>query len=404
MKMDTFICSECMLAVGGSQTYIFRMMEYMDKQNVRKIIFIWDGEIIADEWKVLIEKYNIEIYFFSQFNPLEIPKSFDGNPVEFRKNENVISITMRTESFINSCFLERKFKHANIRSFYYILHSNLLRLKIDNKHVRKIYKRLALKGILADRLFFMDQYTKGNAENYFGKKLNSPVIRLGMKIPELDETFIDNRINSKVFTILSVSRMAFPFKGYNVGLLEDYIRLKKEYSDIRLVLVGSGEGVIELKNRLNSEPDYIRNDVIFCGTIEYEGLREYFAQANVFVGMGTTVLDAANTGLITVTALAYQKDNYSGGFFHDDVNSIGYIYNKGNEKGNFYDYIKEVYNYDEAKYRECSEKTYALYKEEYDIGMVMGKILNLKTKRKRPGLYEIELYKFIVDMSEIMHI
>ena len=64
----------------------------------------------------------------------------------------------------------------------------------------------------------------------------------------------------------------------------------------------------------------------------------------------------------------------------------------------------KVYNYDEAKYRECSGKTYALYKEEYDIGMVMEKILNLKTKRKRPGLYEIELYKFIVDMSEIMHI
>ena len=404
MKIDTFICSECTLVVGGAQTYIFRMMEYMDKQNVRKIIFIWDSGVIADEWKPLIEKYNIEIYFFSQFNPLEIPKSLDGNPVEFKKNENVMSIAMMNESFINSCFLERKFKHANIRSFYYIVHSSFLRLKIDNKHIRKIYKRLALKGILADRLIFMYQPIKETVESYFGKKINSPVIRLGMKIPELDKTFIDNRINSKVFTILSVSRMAFPFKGYNVGLLEDYIRLKKEYSDIRLVLVGSGEGVIELKNRLNREPDYIRNDVIFCGTIEYEGLREYFAQANVFVGMGTTVLDAANTGLITVTALSYQKDNYSGGFFHDDVNSIGYIYNKGNEKGIFYDCIKEVYNYDEVKYRECSEKTYTLYKEEYDIGMIMEKILNLKTKRKRPGLYEIELYKFIVDMSEIIHI
>ena len=47
----------------------------------------------------------------------------------------------------------------------------------------------------------------------------------------------------------------------------------------------------------------------------------------------------------------------------------------------FYDYIKEVYNYDEAKYRKCSEKTYALYKEEYDIGIIIEKILKLSLKK-----------------------
>lgn len=403
MTIDTFICSESTLIIGGAQTYIFRMMEYMEEKNknIRKIIFLWDVGYIDKKWKDKIEKYNIEIYFFSPLNSLEVPKSFEGKEVEFKKNENVFSIAMLNENFINSCFLENKFKHANIKSFYYILHSDFLRLKLEHKFIKKVYELLAFEGILSDRLIFMDQYVKGNAEKYFGKKINAPVIRLGMNIPELDREIIENRIKNKDFTILSISRMAFPFKGYNLGLLEDYIKLKKEYENLKLIFIGYGEGVNVLKSKLSNQPEYIKNDVVFIGKVPYEQLNDYFKQANVFIGMGTTVLDAANTALVTITALAYQLENYAGGYFHDDVTNVGYIYNQ-NHKGIFYDYIKKVYNYDEKEYRTYSEQTYYSYKEEYGIDEIMKKLLSVKARRKKASRLEVELLKLIVDMSDII--
>lgn len=116
--------------------------------------------------------------------------------------------------------------------------------------------------------------------------------------------------------ILTVARLV-DMKGYIEGLIKDYASIARSTTiPSRLVIVGEGP----LRGRFEkiAADAGIRDRVEFAGSVPYASLNDYYRRAHVYVGMGTTVLEASAVGLPAVIATAHTRDFISPGLFSSD--------------------------------------------------------------------------------------
>lgn len=113
--------------------------------------------------------------------------------------------------------------------------------------------------------------------------------------------------------LLSVSRLDGTMKVYVLGLIDAFAVLRREHSDLRLIIVGDGLGMPSAKNRCLQAG--VANSVDFLGTLSPAELAPIYAGASVFVGMGTAACEAAMYGAPVVLAVAYRPEGVSPGYF-----------------------------------------------------------------------------------------
>jgi glycosyltransferase involved in cell wall biosynthesis len=144
----------------------------------------------------------------------------------------------------------------------------------------------------------------------FGYQLdNAAVIPLPMKTAPMG-AFVrsSNRVR-----VVTVARLV-PMKGYVEGLISAVAAaVRHEKLDVELQIIGEGPLMARLK--WTAFKSGIRSRVSFAGSVTYADLPTYYREADVFVGMGTTVLEAASHGVPVIIAEAYTKQFKSAGFF-----------------------------------------------------------------------------------------
>ncbi|HBF13387.1 MAG TPA: glycosyltransferase family 4 protein [Deltaproteobacteria bacterium] len=125
-----------------------------------------------------------------------------------------------------------------------------------------------------------------------------------------DEISLQN-FNPEKFNILSVGRMT-PQKGFDV-LLEAMLQLKDKGLPIHLTLVGDGPERKDLETMVRTFG--LKHFVSFAGWIEQEGLKNFYAKADLFVlpslyeGMPNVVLEAMAAGLpVIATDIAGSRE------------------------------------------------------------------------------------------------
>jgi glycosyltransferase involved in cell wall biosynthesis len=119
--------------------------------------------------------------------------------------------------------------------------------------------------------------------------------------------------------ILAVARL-HPMKEYIFGLIDAVATLRKEgCDDVRLTVVGDGPlkaGLVALVRSHGLEAH-----VMFAGTVDPAELPAYYSEADIFVGMGTTLLEASSHRVASVVAIGHHPEFMSPGFFADTSGS-----------------------------------------------------------------------------------
>ena len=147
----------------------------------------------------------------------------------------------------------------------------------------------------------------------FGYRLErSVVVPLPMVLPPIG----NRRTPSDECHILTVARLV-DMKGYVEGLIHDLAEITlKQGLPCRLIVVGDGP----LRSRFEqvAERCGVASRIRFVGSVPYAELLEYYTQADIFVGMGTTVLEAASVGVPVIVATASTTQFITPGLFGAD--------------------------------------------------------------------------------------
>ena len=128
----------------------------------------------------------------------------------------------------------------------------------------------------------------------------------------------------EVREVLSICRADFPFKSYILGLIDCIKKINEQNKRAKLRIVSYGKDIDQIKRRIGD-----CESIELIGETPYDKLTEYYLQADIFVGMGTTILDAAKFGLPAIYANVDSPEFVSCGFFHDNPQAVGILDKEG---------------------------------------------------------------------------
>ena len=163
-----------------------------------------------------------------------------------------------------------------------------------------------ISRISPQNLIFMDDACKKSHMAYYNEDFeDAPIVPLPMNIAghRLSEKYIKNKV-------VSVGRLT-RFKRYPIGVMRAMHRLKQNNAlHFQYHIIGAGSEFKRIKKWAAELK--LENDVIFHGTVPYDKINDIIKDAYCFIGMGTTVGEAAGIGLPSLVAIIDQEDHSYG--------------------------------------------------------------------------------------------
>lgn len=392
-----FICTYYSdFILGGIESYFIRMFKWANENDYKTYLILPLGKKIHAAWLQNLKLFNVVIGYFDKTTWKAKILTENGKEILFLENMKGIVIAADIFSYVKMLYYKEKYGMNQMKILLYIFATTFCRVS-KKRLIRLPYNRV-IKKISENSIIFMDEDTEEyfkkiyNYKNYKGK-----IIRLGMEILKFSDKMVEEKLINKKqeFNILTISRMDFPFKSYILGLLDTYNELKEIYTNMTLTIVGDGADSSQVYQKIEGLSSYKKKDIEMHGDVPYEKLQEYFKKAHVYVGMGTTLLDAANWGVPGIISKAYCKFPVSTGFFFEQYNDLS-----GNEKINqvqlkeMKELIKQVINSTDKEYKEICKESYNTLNQYYSIDKNMRSLLKIKGTMKicRYELLFLDLY------------
>lgn len=261
---------------------------------------------IPESWICQLRKFNEKKYF--------------GNILtKIGTIYNLSSINTKVFLHINSarglmfalllCLIFRyKKRSMELRIVFMTYHPN----EFSNADFFSVIYRSTILKLGMNNIWFMNEACFD--KHFLNAKNNIKPIYLNLVI---DEKF--NLGKHKIYsslkgsTILTVARLV----DFKIGYIKNLIKYSLNNKKIQLVIVGSGPLKDELAKILdNKSPKNIK----LVPAVSYNELYEYYLNSSIYVGMGTTLLEASSMGLPSIVAIVSENDEYCYGWFSNQKN------------------------------------------------------------------------------------
>ena len=271
-------------------------------------------------------------------------------------------ITFCPRDFACAEILKKELKMFPIETFLFVPHfqGDFLYLEegfhgnirdIIEKRLSTIYQKMERNGNL---LYFSRKHLEEFRKRYECKEgdfTHVSIPEITDKI-EFNEKRVENVFNQAEFTILSVSRLEFPHKGYILGLVDAFETLCQEYKSIRLVIVGDGEDMPILRKKIDGLRKTVAQRIEIVGAVPPNELSVYYDRANVLVSLAGCFTLGARRGVLALPARHYTEKCEVYGYLPESK-----VFSLADSEG--YDvvpFLKEIINmpFDEYK-RHCRD-------------------------------------------------
>jgi hypothetical protein len=370
---DTIVFFTQHFGMGGTETLILRLTKYYKSLGRRVILLTMnklEANIIDD-----FEDVKPEYYLFEN----KKSEFFDiDKPLTFHKSELPLIITEFLPEFFRCYLMFNKNKYGvDFKHKVYIVHpysifygpraANLLAKKMIELFLRK------------QALVFMDNVCVEACITHYqlSKNHNFKVLHLPIFLNE--EEGVNSR--NENLSLLTICRFEFPFKGYVLGLIRSFEILSKKVPSITLTIVGNGNDKFEVDKLINSLPEEVSSKIKLINGIPYSKIEKLIRVCDIYIGMGTTILDAANQNKICITAVAYQLDNKAVGFFHENYATVGEVSNPSKIYSNFVTLLEKVIYCSDLEFKEMSLSSKKALKEHYDIKKIGKELITIPENR-----------------------
>lgn len=224
-------------------------------------------------------------------------------------------------TFVWNDFILCNINGSHIHTVFYAVHYQAFEMgRNKSKLFKELLQKVAIKAIARlsknGQLICMDEQTLKYTKKYYGlRTLQLPILRLAIDVVPKVERIID----ASQLHILTIARSEFPFKGYILGLLDWFATAD---NDVELTIVSYGPDEKNISNKIESFDETVKKRITFVGKTNYGKLEQYYKVADLYVGMGTTVLDASLRGIVSIPVQAYTLDLITDKFFFEDCRRV----------------------------------------------------------------------------------
>lgn len=352
--------------VGGIEKYIANMSTYLITHNYRVIWFHEKNTKIAESFRKImldnrIEKIDVEergIHWFKH------PK------VNFDTDESPIILSFTPLDMGRAIYLANQNKKNKMRIYYIVPDTTGSAYFIERYFHGKTYKKVHEKMRTMIQhwedanaiYFFSKQQIYPLEENY---KINireqdEKVLPSVLEIQPLDLDKVKQRANRSPFTIITIGRFDFPHKGYMLGLIRSFGRLKKRHKNLKLQIIGFGpdkKKVIDEIKKLNVDT---QKDIELIGEVAPSELYKYLDKASLNISVAGAVRDGGKLGVLSIPARNYCIDECEVyGFLPGAKEKL-----VSRSPGKLVDaYIERVISMSKEEYIQKSVESYLTYKE-----------------------------------------
>lgn len=308
------------LGIGGIENYIYRTFCLLRNTGV-KLIWVSGKESYADPvYRDILTDGTVEIWKNKIDAEALRRMTFGKANARITFASSYINWYAMAEEFKRSC------KWCPVENFFLVNHftgwMNYLETacpKIFCKTVRKRMSRIFAEMSENENIRYFSKDHISSMEEHYNYKEKRPFEECRVPPCARPEIFDAERagvlFDRKDFNLLAVSRFDFPHKGFLIGLIRIFGELKEEYSQLRMTIVGYGNGETEVKNAINALPEAAQKAVTLCDACSPEKLKEYYRDANLNVGVAGCCSGGAKIGTLSLPARNYCMECETYGFY-----------------------------------------------------------------------------------------
>ena len=387
MEKERFLLIAYVSNYGGIETLMIRMVKWM-RENGHASMILTDSERPLDRElaRQLEQDTEIQRIPFRGFYPGQAADVLGDYAVEGMK-----IIVFSYPAYLLADDIRRKTPECQIIFYDPHQYGLILEFAVRGRLMKQAAhwwgKSLAKRMDRQNELVYMDGLCMDRTSRIYGCASRPDlVIPLAMELRGYNRRQAQERYRQREFRILTITRMEFPFKGYVIGLVGLFEQLRRRYPSLHLDVVGDGSCGRQLKNRLGHLDPEIRRRVHWHGSVPYGELDAYFRKAKLYIGMGTTVLDAANHGIVSLPVGSYTYHCKGYGFLHQDPMNLGGIGGRTEMEG----LIRQVLAFSEEEYCHCVRRQFAAIHPLYDMDRVMNRFCLWENTRTASILHRWE--------------
>jgi len=373
------VLNDTLGAFGGSHTMFVRMCEWYYAHN-EKVAFLCDSRDNI-EISMRLEDLGVKIYVI---NTEDLKATY--KLMKLLNDGNLRVLNFWWTRYLNIEAMKYKYKW-DVENVIYCIHPKTFIRGENNSHKNPLV-RSTLKWLTSilekmcknNSIIMQDEIDIEETEKYYGIRLDPipSIVRLPMKVEAVDkDVVIKAGFESK--SIMTATRADFPFKGYVIGLVDDFVKLKDKFTKIKLSIACDGDDVAMLDKKIAGVPDNIRKDIKRYNWMSYEEIKKMMEHCTVYIGMGSSVLDSSLRYKPSIVSQFFTYDNIAKDFTVDNPYDIEC---KKNVKTSACKLIEEVLSLDFAEYKELCEKSFTIIKAVYDIDVIMDQLMKHKVYNK----------------------
>lgn len=290
--------------IGGVETILTKLIpEFSSRGHKVKLLLLQNR--VDDELIKLIRDH-CEIIFLKDLFPFgkkKIQKLLGG---EFDVVLHTIGRALITGTWL--------FNRMGIKSSKHLILS--LQTELFCPDPIYYHNRLLLKlmrdDVPASSIIFGNQAALINHQKKLGIDLSeSRIVKLFIDTSQYVFSF--KEMNS-IFKIVSIGRIV-EFKTYNFTMIDVIKKLLENGYQIEWHIYGDGEKLIDLKKEINANGLHL--NIFLHGAIKYSNFQKVLQDADIFVGSGISLVEAAACGVPALSTIEYSKNPESYGFICD---------------------------------------------------------------------------------------
>ena len=356
--------------VGGIEVFVVNLIDFMIKHNVRVIWLQERGSSIHNSFKKVLLNEKVEKVEVSN----NLLLWFKYGNFNLNKDDEIVLLSFIVMSKLKAESIVKKYRDCHIKSIYAIPDTKGLSYYIETNFSGILRKMVSF--LMRDvhnewqknaHLLFFAQKQVDALQDTYGIKINngySKVLKSLFGIPPLDYEILRKKCKREKFNIITIGRLDFPHKGYILGLVKSFNRLKTKYPQLTLTIIGDGHSREVLNKEIESYNQNVRADIRLLGTIPNNELSKYLKDAHLNISVAGCVKVGAVCGVVSIPARNYCTGECEVYGYLPENKQMSVSTTPGYAVDSF---IEEVVNMSDEEYYALAVKSYRAYKDNEDV-------------------------------------